>query len=461
LENILTSITYPSGRTVTFTLDQIGRIAQVSTTLNGNPKTLATGVSYLPYGGITGLTYGNGLSLSQGYDNQYRISSIVVGSLINLTYGYDANGNITSIGDAVNPPGGEPLGNPGTYTYQQGANRLLHIEGTPATDFGYDANGNTISENNRTYTYNLSDRLIRVEENGTTLGEYVYNGVGQRIKKVTQAETRIFHYDLSGHLIAETTTSGQTLVEYFYLGENPLAMIRPEEAVYYYHNDHLGMPQILTNESQNIVWKALYTPFGITEVLIETVENPFRFPGQYYDSETGLHYNWNRYYDPKTGRYLTPDPVGLEGGINLFPYVQNNPINYMDIWGLKRCSPLRCIPRGFWSDVNVRFSDPNWTLANYILMGPTLPVPGFPSPITYVIQCRWIRKAKVEQERRIVCTEYCEDECGRGYRNFYWDFIETREVEKYIEKYTGGTVDIFHALPYILGKEACFIYFKP
>jgi len=162
----------------------------------------------------------------------------------------------------------------------------------------------------------------------------VYNGVGQRIKKMTQTGTKIFHYDPQGHLIAETNQAGQMLSEYFYLGDQLLAMIKPGEAVYYYHNDHLGMPQILTNESQNIVWKALYTPFGITEVLIETVENPIRFPGQYYDPETGLHYNYHRYYDPGTGRYVTPDPIGLEGGINLFVYTSNDPNTNDDPDGL-------------------------------------------------------------------------------------------------------------------------------
>ena len=77
-DNNLTSITYPTGRTVTFTLDVTGKTTQVGTTLNGNPKTLASSITYLPYGGITGLTFGNTLSLSHGYDNQYRTSSIAV-----------------------------------------------------------------------------------------------------------------------------------------------------------------------------------------------------------------------------------------------------------------------------------------------------------------------------------------------------------------------------------------------
>lgn len=125
------------------------------------------------------------------------------------------------------------------------------------------------------------------------------------------------------------------LTEYVYLGDQLLAMIKLGESVYYYHNDHLGTPQILTDGSGNIAWKAVYTPFGGAVASIQTVENPFRFPGQYYDAETGLHYNYFRYYDPTTGRYITPDPIGLEGGINLFVYVQNDPINWMDSIGLR------------------------------------------------------------------------------------------------------------------------------
>jgi RHS repeat-associated protein len=333
--NILTSIIYPTGRTITYTPDQVGRVSQVSTTLGGNPKTLASSITYLPYGGITGLTYGNGLSLSQGYDNQYRISSILTGSIVNLTYGYDANGNIASVLDTVNPPGGEIFESPGTYTYQQGTNKLTHIEGTPSIDFGYDANANITSETGWTYIYDLSNQLVRVLSGSNQIAEYTYNGAGQRIKKVTQTETRIFHYDLSGRQIAETNQSGQMLAEYVYLGDQLLAMIKPGELAYYFHNDHLGTPQVLTNDSQTIAWKAAYTPFGEAVPSVETVENPFRFPGQYYDQETGLHYNYFRYYNPQTGRYITPDPIGLEGGINLFVYVQGNPGIKSDPLGLQ------------------------------------------------------------------------------------------------------------------------------
>jgi RHS repeat-associated protein len=83
------------------------------------------------------------------------------------------------------------------------------------------------------------------------------------------------------------------------------------------------------------VWKAAFLPFGRAQILTETITSNIRFPGQYFDAETGLHYNWNRYYNPETGRYLTPDPIGLAGGLNLFAYVEGDPVNWVDPEGLK------------------------------------------------------------------------------------------------------------------------------
>jgi RHS repeat-associated protein len=391
--NVLTSVTYPSGRVITYTPDQIGRISQVSTTLNGNPKTLASAVTYLPYGGITGLTYGNNLTLTQGYDNQYRFSSIVTGSIVNLSYGYDANGNITSITNP-DPPGGEVLEPWGVYTYQTGTNKLTHIEGTSPIDFGYDANANITSETGWTYVYDLSNQLVTVLNNGNQIGAYTYNGAGQRIRKATQTETRIFHYDLRGHLIAETNQTGQMLAEYVYLGDQLLAMIKPGDAVYYFHNDHLGTPQVLTDSTGAVAWKAAYTPFGDAVTSIATVENPFRFPGQYYDSETGLHYNYFRYYNPQTGRYITPDPIALEGGINLFAYVDNvgkpsfvmnlytytgnNPVNWVDPLGLRRfrlfSQTIDIALSGSFLPINISWDLGGFTLSNLSFNAIILPL---------------------------------------------------------------------------------------
>jgi len=90
----------------------------------------------------------------------------------------------------------------------------------------------------------------------------------------------------------------------------------------------------LTDHNQEVSWAASYTPFGKAALTTAVVENNLRFAGQYFDSETGLHYNYFRYYDPQTGRYTTSDPIGLAGGINTYGYVYNNPLLYTDSKGL-------------------------------------------------------------------------------------------------------------------------------
>ncbi len=104
--------------------------------------------------------------------------------------------------------------------------------------------------------------------------------------------------------------------------------------VYYYHLDHLGTPQLMTNQNQDVVWQARYTPFGQTTPLTRTLHNNLRFPGQYHDQETGLYYNYFRYYDPNIGRYITSDPIGLMGGVNSYSYAYNNSIINVDPLGL-------------------------------------------------------------------------------------------------------------------------------
>ncbi|WP_305974636.1 RHS repeat-associated core domain-containing protein [Rheinheimera baltica] len=104
--------------------------------------------------------------------------------------------------------------------------------------------------------------------------------------------------------------------------------------LYYYQLDQLGTPLSLTDSDNNIVWQAHYTVFGKATVTVNTIDNPIRFQGQYYDSESGLHYNHFRYYDPQTGRFISQDPIGLLGGINHYQYAPNH-INWIDPLGLK------------------------------------------------------------------------------------------------------------------------------
>lgn len=107
-----------------------------------------------------------------------------------------------------------------------------------------------------------------------------------------------------------------------------------EPDIFYVHSDHLGTPQVLTDQDQNVVWKAHYTPFGEAQIVKEDIEFNLRFPGQYFDKETGYHYNYFRTYDPSIGRYLQSDPIGLNGGLNTYAYVGGNPIGNRDPFGL-------------------------------------------------------------------------------------------------------------------------------
>ena len=104
--------------------------------------------------------------------------------------------------------------------------------------------------------------------------------------------------------------------------------------VAYVHADHLATPQKMTDPSGTVVWDRDALPFGQTASLTGTGELPLRFPGQFYDDETGLYYNYFRDYDPSTGRYIQSDPIGLEGGLNTYAYVGGNPINATDPFGL-------------------------------------------------------------------------------------------------------------------------------
>ncbi len=177
---------------------------------------------------------------------------------------------------------------------------------------------------------------------------YTYNALGQRITKKIGGVTTIFQYDLEGNLIAEMNSSGQALRQHIYVDNEPVAQLTRKTDgtidAQYVHTDHLGTPTLLTNQSGNVVADLEAMPFGETFVDYAEVEYNKRFPGQYKDVETGLHYNYFRDYDPTTGRYVQSDPIGLGGGNNTYTYVSGNPILFKDQTGLMKVYGEWCGP---------------------------------------------------------------------------------------------------------------------
>ena len=224
------------------------------------------------------------------------------------------------------------------------------------THYRYDVHGNRIAalrgkgqKLQTRYHYNSRQQLVRVEqikvaENGEEQlqreTQYQYDPLGRRIGK-TDADKHIdFLWD-GDVLLQETTSDAQTGQDlksrnyYFEPGTfKPIALSEDGE-VYHYHLDHLGTPDALTNSQREITWSVSYKTYGNVAIAhCEEIEQPIRFQGQYYDKESGLHYNRFRYYDPECGRFINQDPIGLLGGNNNYLYVPN-PVEWVDPWGLK------------------------------------------------------------------------------------------------------------------------------
>ena len=163
--------------------------------------------------------------------------------------------------------------------------------------------------------------------------------MGQRVQKTSAGNTTDYVYDLNGLLIGEYD-DGTLIREYIYFHGLPIAQIDPSHTIYL-HPDHLGSPRTGTDNTGTVVWTWAGEAFGSAlpdedpdNDLTDTVVN-LRFPGQYFDDETGMHYNYFRDYDPAIGRYIESDPIGLIGGLNQFSYVHSSPTNLRDPFGLK------------------------------------------------------------------------------------------------------------------------------
>ena len=195
------------------------------------------------------------------------------------------------------------------------------------------------------YHYNAADRLISIKDGNNDVASYQYDAFGRRISKMVNGEVTYFIYANEG-LIGELDNKGNLSVAYGWIpnsqwGTKPLWLAKVninqtlQSASYHYLiTDHLGTPQLAINGQGQQTWKMHSDAFG--NIALDSNNQMtlnLRFLGQYYDQETGLSYNYQRDYNPKIGRYLQSDPLGLNGGINSFVYAENNPLKYMDARG--------------------------------------------------------------------------------------------------------------------------------
>jgi RHS repeat-associated protein len=385
--NRMIAMTYPSGAIVTYLRNAKGQITGIDAkpTATAAQVSLVSNATYLPFGPLNTLTFGNSRVLTKAYDQNYDIDKVSDSATDGLSQDSTVNvmGNITAITERTTATANTTrqfaydnldrllsLKNGATnvqsFTYDATGNRLsktlatttttntypgtshrLSNDGTNART--YDANGNTITNAAKAYVYDDRNRLRDYKNSGTTVTRtYRYNGKGERVSKMvsaTSTSNRYYFYDEAGHLLGEYLANGTRIQEYVWMDDQLIAVLSDHDASTYQfvETDHLGTPRAVVHPVENNIvwrWNLTNTAFGEHTATnnpdADAVTYTFnlRYPGQLFDAESGLHYNYFRDYEPGTGRHPQPDPIGLEGGISAYGYVSSNPLMNIDPNGL-------------------------------------------------------------------------------------------------------------------------------
>ena len=378
----MSSMTYPSGKVLSYGFDVQGRIASMAV----NAVNLVSNITYQPFGPAKSWTWSGGPVQTRAFDLDGRQTSYPYSATgtVNLTYdlgnriknltgtvaktyGYDKLDRLTSYSNEIYAYDADGNRSSHTvsatsypYTYPSSSNRLTSFTGPAARSYSYDASGNTLTTSSGyAFTYDARGRMTNITTG--SVNQYGINALGQRLTKAGTGYigTQRYVYSEEGKLLGEYDNTGATITEHVYLQDMPIAAMKAAGA-YLVQTDQLNTPRAILGAANALVWKWDSDAFGVTAAN----ENPsalgvfnynLRFPGQYYDKESAFHYNYFRDYNPKTGRYIESDPIGLLGGVNTYSYGGKSgyvfgsfgPLHFCRSLWSKCCSTYwRCCCRG-------------------------------------------------------------------------------------------------------------------
>lgn len=379
----LVSQTYPDGAVLDAVRDTEGRVTELGVTpAGGSRQVVLTGATYAPFGPSTGWTYGNSRTFSRSLNQNYQPVAIHDGGSggLSLHFTFDDVGNLTDLEDAgqtqtlsqygydalnrlyqtKDGPTGTPIE---TYGYDATGNRTSVLKASVTTTYAYgstnhrltsvgavtrsyDAVGNTTGlSTGKGYAYSDAGRMELVTQAMVVQAQYKYNAKGEQVH-IQDASHTYYVYDEAGHLLGKYDASGNPVQQVLWFGDLPVGMLDGAgvgQKLHYVEPDHLGTPRVVIDGARNVaIWKWDITgdAFGDTPPNQDPDGDSaafvfdMRYPGQRYDSATGLNYNYFRDYDPSTGRYVESDPIGLRGGWSTYNYVGSMPFSLFDRFGL-------------------------------------------------------------------------------------------------------------------------------
>jgi RHS repeat-associated protein len=320
----LTSRIAPNGTTATYQYDGLDRLTRLT---HAQGTTTVADFQYQldSVNNITQMTDSGGAH-NYAYDVVDRLTSATHPAQSSKSYTYDGVGNRTTSQQGS------------TYSYQAFNRQVV----ANSSSYGYDANGNLTAKTNAsgtwTYTWDYENRLKQAALSGGVTVDYSYDALGRRIQRNSSISgTTKFVYD-GPNVVRDLDASGGTIAEYINgPGVDNKFRQTAGSTTSYFIQDHLGSTRALADTGGNVTSNLDYDSFG--NVTSGSASTRYTYTGREADADIGFLYYRARWYDPQSGRFTSEDPIGLEGGINEFAYVGNNPVKFNDPSGLSPQNP--------------------------------------------------------------------------------------------------------------------------